>query len=331
MESKVCTGLRCERAALETILGYGTRLSEERDKLSALVELYRDLIIEASTLARRKKHRFIKQEDILDAIQARMKRHASLMEKIHEVVKEGIIAIDTTGTAVGQINGLTVQQLGSSKFGAPSRISAQTFVGRRGVLNIEHLVDLGGALQQKGVLSLQGYLRGTFGQELPLSFTASITFEQNYGLVEGDSASMGELCAIISSLSKVPLYQGLAVTGTVNQKGQVQAIGGVNEKIEGYYHTCKHRRLTGKQGVIIPEANRHNVILMPEVSQAVKDGRFHIFTVNHVSEALDLLTNKKVGKKIFTQSTKEAKASVYGRAYATLKHFDEILAKRKID
>jgi predicted ATP-dependent protease len=207
-----------------------------------------------------------------------------------------MIKVDVRGLKVGQVNGLAVYNLGDYSFGKPSRITVNTFIGSRGIINIEREAKMSGSIHDKGMLVLSGYFSQKFGEHMPLSFSASITFEQSYGMIDGDSASSTELYALLSSLSGLPIDQGIAVTGSVNQKGEVQAIGGVNEKIEGYYRVCKARKLTGKQGVIIPESNIQNLMLDEEVVQAVRDKKFHIWAVKTVEEGIEILTGSACGK-----------------------------------
>jgi ATP-dependent Lon protease len=205
--------------------------------------------------------------------------------------------IDVEGEVVGQVNGLAVYSLGDHIFGKPSRITASTSMGRAGIINIEREADLSGSTHNKGVLILGGYLRKKYAQNKPLTMSASIAFEQSYGSVDGDSASSTEIYALLSSLAEVTIKQYIAVTGSVNQKGEVQAIGGVNHKIEGFYDCCKKEGLTGKQGVMIPESNVKDLMLRKDVVEAVEKGKFHIFSVKTIDEGIELLTGKKAGEK----------------------------------
>jgi len=205
--------------------------------------------------------------------------------------------IDTEGKVIGQVNGLSVYLMGEFAFGKPTRITARTAVGRAGVINIEREADLSGRTHNKGVLILGGYLRGKYAQKKPFSLSASIAFEQSYSGVEGDSASSTEVYAILSSLSKLPLRQDIAVTGSLNQKGEIQPIGGVNEKIEGFFEVCKAKGLTGNQGVIIPHQNIKNLMLRNDVVEAVKKGKFHIYPVKSIDEGVEILTEVKAGER----------------------------------
>jgi predicted ATP-dependent protease len=205
--------------------------------------------------------------------------------------------VDTSGEVVGQINGLAVYDLGDYAFGRPSRITCETFMGMEGVVNIERKANLSGNIHNKGVLILSGYIGAKYAQNKPLSLSASLCFEQSYDMVEGDSASAAELTALISSLSGVPIKQNFAITGSVNQKGQIQPIGGVNEKIEGFYHVCEAKGLTGDQSVIIPHQNVRNLMLKKEIVEAIREGKFHIYPVETVDQAIEILTGMEAGER----------------------------------
>jgi hypothetical protein len=320
-------GLECEKDAITYVLSYGCRLANHRKKISARIDVLSDILKEAAVFAKVRKRPTIKQEDVLQALQGRHYRNSRFQDLEQEYLKEDLILIQTQGSAIGQINGLTVQSVGTENFGSPSRITARTYMGRNGIINIEHVVDLSGPLQHKGVLSLEGFLRGVFGQLFPISFSATITFEQNYGGVEGDSASIAELMAILSSLSQIPLRQDIAITGSMNQMGMAQAIGGVNEKIEGFYTTCKRQGLTGTQGVIIPETNRLELVLLPEIAQAVADEKFHIWTIKTVFEAVELLMGMPAGEASFMEES-QFNYTIFGKVFQKLRYFDQELHKR---
>jgi predicted ATP-dependent protease len=213
------------------------------------------------------------------------------------MIKRGILLIDTNAATVGQVNGLSVISLGDFEFGIPSRVTASVGLGREGVVDIEREAKMGGPIHTKGVLILSGYLNEKYAQDKPLSLSARLVFEQNYEGVEGDSASGAELYAILSALSSVPIKQNIAVTGSVNQKGEVQAIGGVNEKIEGFFEVCKTKGLTGQQGVMIPESNVQNLMLKEEILDSVKEGKFHIYAVNSIDQGIEILTGTKAGAR----------------------------------
>jgi Lon-like ATP-dependent protease len=244
-------------------------------------------------------------------------------ERLRELIEEGTLAIETDGERVGQLNGLSVLELGDHSFGIPSRVSARVSIGRRGVASIEREIELSGPIHSKGVLILSGYLAATYGQEQPLALAASLTFEQSYNEVEGDSASSTELYALLSALSGLPLDQGIAVTGSVDQSGRVQAVGGVNRKIEGYYATCKAKRLTGRQGVIIPAPNVPNLMLNDEVVDAVRTGSFHVWAVKSADEGISLLTGRPAGTRAADGSYPPE--SVHGLAAARLADYAERL------
>jgi predicted ATP-dependent protease len=214
------------------------------------------------------------------------------------MIKKGILLIDTEGYAVGQVNGLSVIGLGDTAFGRPSRVTASIGLGREGIIDIEREAALGGPIHTKGVMILEGYISNKYARDKPLSLSAHLVFEQSYEGVEGDSASSTELYAILSALSEVPIKQSIAVTGSINQRGEVQAIGGVNEKIEGYYEVCKVRGLTGEQGVLIPESNIQNLMLKEEVVDAIREGKFHIYAVKTVDEGIEVLTGMKAGSRL---------------------------------
>jgi predicted ATP-dependent protease len=320
-------GIECEKSAISYVLSYGCRLANHRKKISARIDVLSDILKEAAVFAKTRKRIIIKQEDVLQALQGRHYRNSRFQDLEQEYLEEDLILIQTRGSAVGQINGLTVQSVGTETFGSPSRITARTYMGRNGIINIEHVVELSGPLQHKGVLSLEGFLRGVFGQLFPISFSATITFEQNYGGVEGDSASIAELMAILSSLSQIPLRQDIAITGSMNQMGVAQAIGGVNEKIEGFYNTCKRQGLTGTQGVIIPDANRFELVLLPEIAQAVRDEKFHIWTIKTVFEAVELLMGTPAGETSFMEES-QFNHTIFGKVFQRLRYFDQELHKR---
>jgi len=234
--------------------------------------------------------------DVRTAVEQKIYRSNRIEEKVQELVKQGQLLLSLDGAQAGQVNGLSVLQLGDYSFGHPSRITARTFVGSRGVVNIERETDLSGKIHSKGVFILGSYMGGKYAQGRPLSLNASLTFEQTYSEVEGDSASSTELYALLSDLGGVPIEQSIAVTGSVNQKGEVQPIGGVNEKIEGYFHVCKVVGLTGRQGVMIPVQNVPNLMLKEEVVDAVRQGVFHVWAVRTVDEGLEVLTGTAAGE-----------------------------------
>jgi ATP-dependent Lon protease len=231
------------------------------------------------------------------AIAERIDRLRMIEDKIQEMIDEGIILIDSEGAKVGQVNGLSVYDLGEYAFGKPTRITAKTAMGKGGIINIEREADLSGRTHNKGVLILGGYLRGKYAQDKPLTLTASLAFEQSYSGVDGDSASSTEVYAIVSSLADLPLRQDVAITGSINQNGEIQPIGGVNQKIEGFFDVCRSRGLTGKQGVIIPHQNVGDLMLRKDVVEAVKEGKFRIYPVQTIDQGVEILTGMPAGEK----------------------------------
>ncbi|MDR7483227.1 MAG: ATP-binding protein [Armatimonadota bacterium] len=284
-----------DRSAVARTLEQSARLAEHQRRLSMRFNDLVDVLYEASAWARRDGAAVVSAKHVRRAIEERIYRSNRVEERIRQLIREGQILVSVDGGAVGQVNGLSVLQLGDYAFGRPTRITARTFVGGRGVVNIERETQLSGRIHTKGVFTLAAYLGGKYAQQRPLSMSASITFEQTYEEVEGDSASSTELYALLSDLAGVPIDQGIAVTGSVNQKGEVQPIGGVNEKIEGFYYTCKALGLTGRQGVMIPHQNLLNLMLNEEVTEAVRQERFHIWAVRTIDEGLEVLTGVPAG------------------------------------
>ncbi|MEE9139830.1 MAG: ATP-binding protein [Alphaproteobacteria bacterium] len=286
-----------DRSAVARVIEQSARLSEDAEKLSARVQSITDLLREADYWAQTHGRDTVAAEDVQDAIDAQLRRASRVRERIQEEIKRGTILIDTAGAAPGQVNGLSLLQLGGFSFGRPSRITARVRLGQGRVIDIEREVKLGGPIHSKGVLILSGYLGARYAPERPLSLSASLVFEQSYGGVEGDSASLAELCALLSAVAQVPVRQSLAITGSVNQNGQAQAIGGVNDKVEGFFDVCRNAGLNGEQGVIIPAANVKHLMLRREVVDAVKAGKFHIYAVETVDEAIELLTGLTPGER----------------------------------
>ena len=320
------TDCSCEIGAVDALLGQSARWAGIRDKLSARFELVEDVLSEAGLLAAEEDCDCLTARHIERAIEERRRRNARLEDRAQEQIGRGTVMIDTAGTVVGQINGLTVQSAGDHSFGRPARVTARTYAGERGVLNIERDIALGGPIQQKGVLVIEGFLKGRFAQRFPLSFSASITFEQTYGGIDGDSASMAELIAILSSLAEAPIRQDIAITGSVNQLGRAQAIGGANEKIEGFFRTCEQAGLNGAQGVIIPAANEIHLALCPTVATAIAEGRFHVWSVATVDSAIELLTGLAPGEA--DADGAYSADTLYGRVMARLDVYDRALTAR---
>ncbi len=284
-------------SAVAKIIEYGSRLAEDQKKLSTLFASVSDIIREASFYATRENAEYTKAEHVMKAIEEKIYRSNLVQQKIQEFIERNIFLIDTTGAKVGQVNGLSVMGLGDFAFGTPSRVTASIGVGRDGVVDIEREAAMGGPTHTKGVLILGGYLAGKFAQDKPLSLSARLVFEQSYGGVDGDSASSTELYAILSALSGLPIRQTLAVTGSVNQKGEVQAIGGVNEKLEGFFEVCKAKGFTGEQGAMIPASNVQNLMLKEEMVEAAKAGKFRIYPVKTIDEGIEVLTGVAAGER----------------------------------
>ena len=283
--------------AVAKIVEFGSRLAEDQRKLSTMFGLVADLVREASYWAGVNGRCQTTAQDVQQALAERTERANRLEEDMFEQFVDGTIFIATDGGVVGQVNGLSVIDTGDYSFGLPGRITARTFMGDDGVIHIERETEMAGPIHEKGVLTLNGYLGGTYAQHQPLSLTASLTFEQNYGGIDGDSASSTELYALLSSLSEIPIKQSLGVTGSVNQRGEVQPIGGVNEKIEGFFRLCAARGLTGEQGVLIPASNVDNLMLHERVVTAVAEGKFHIWPIKSLDEGMELLLGLPAGKR----------------------------------
>jgi lon-related putative ATP-dependent protease len=296
----------CEKESLKHLDGSGlakliehsSRLAEDQQKLSTRFAEVADIIREANFYATQENSDSVNGTHVKKAIEEKVYRSKLTQEKIQEMIKRGLLLIDTETENVGQVNGLSVIELGDFEFGIPSRVTASVGLGREGVIDIEREAKMGGPIHTKGVLILSGYLNEKYAQDRPLSLSARLVFEQNYEGVEGDSASSTELYSILSALSGLPVKQNLAVTGSVNQKGEVQAIGGVNEKIEGFFEVCKAKGFTGKQGVMIPESNVQNLMLKEEIVEAVKAGKFHIYPVKAIDEGIEILTGIKAGERL---------------------------------
>ena len=293
---------------------YSTRLSNNQNRISTRFGELAQVIAEAATWARLDKSKVVTKDYIEKALDERKNRLKKYDDKYTQMIEDGTLLIDTDGEKVGQINGLTVMSIGDYSFGKPVRITVNTYTGKKGIIDIEREVELSGSSHSKGILILNGYLGEKFAKDMPLSLTASICFEQLYNGVDGDSASSTELYALLSNLSGVPINQGIAVTGSVNQKGEIQAIGGVNEKIEGYFEICKLKGLNGKQGVLIPRQNIQNLNLDDEIVNAVKNGKFHIYAVSNIDEGIEILTGVPAG-------TKDIPGTINAMVYQTLKKY----------
>mgnify|MGYP002681308058 FL=1 len=294
-----------DRTGMAAVIEHGIRLSGRREKLSTLFHRLADVIREADYWARKDGRETVQGVHVEQAVRERFERINLVERKIQEMIAEGTILIETSGGVVGQVNGLAVYSMGQAAFGKPSRITARTSVGRAGVINIEREADLSGQTHNKGVLILGGYLRGKYAVDRPFALSASIAFEQSYGGIDGDSASSTEVYAILSALSGLPLRQDIAVTGSLNQKGEIQPIGGVNEKIEGFFDVCRAQGLTGTQGVMIPVQNVRNLMLRRDVVAAAAEGRFHIYPVRTIDEGIEILTGVPAGRKNETGTWEE--------------------------
>lgn len=286
-----------DRSAVAALVEQAVRMSGRQEKLSTSFPAITDLIRESEFWAARANESIVKEAHVDKAVESKRYRSNMVEEHIQEMIDRGTLMIDSDGEETGQVNGLAVYSLGDYSFGKPARITASTSMGRAGIINIEREADMSGNTHSKGVFILSGYLRKKYAQDKPLTMSASIAFEQSYGGIDGDSASSTEIYALLSSLSGVPLKQYIAVTGSVNQKGEVQPIGGVNEKIEGFYDCCIKAGITGSQGVMIPHANVKDLMLRKDVVEAVKKGKFHIYSVKTIDEGIEVLTDKKAGEK----------------------------------
>jgi lon-related putative ATP-dependent protease len=286
-----------DRTGVAAVIEYGVRLAGRQKKLSTEFHRITDILREASYWAKKDKSEIIAEKHVDQAIAEKIFRKKMIEDKIQEMIEEGIILIDSEGATVGQVNGLSVYDMGEYSFGKPSRITAKTSMGKAGIINIEREADLSGRTHNKGVLILGGYLRGKYAQDKPLTLTASLAFEQSYGGIDGDSASSTEVYAVLSSLSNLPLRQDIAVTGSVNQNGEIQPIGGVNQKIEGFFEICRSRGLTGKQGVMIPHQNVGDLMLRKDVVEAVAAAKFHIYAVRTIDQGIEILTGVPAGEK----------------------------------
>jgi lon-related putative ATP-dependent protease len=306
-------------AGVAAIVEFGEKHVANQNKLSIRFGPIQAVVKEADYWARQNGVRSVSAKYVHRALSEFHFRNNLYEEKVHESYTDETIMIDVDGAVVGQVNALAVYEIGEFSFGRPARITAEVYMGKPGIINIEREVELSGSTHDKGVLILTGYLGRTFAQDYPLSLSISITFEQSYGEIDGDSASSTELYAILSSLSGIPIRQGIAVTGSVNQKGQVQAIGGINQKIEGFFDVCKEKGLTGSQGVLMPKSNMKNLMLRHAVIEAVKHGRFHIYAVSTVEEGIELLTGMPAG--IADGSGVYPKGTVYAAVQKKLRSY----------
>jgi len=294
-----------DRTGISAVVEYGVRIAGRQKKLSTRFHLIADLLREANYWAIKDGSDVVKEKHVDMAIEKKIHRVNLIEEKIQEMIDDGTILIDSDGMVIGQVNGLSIYNLGDYMFGKPSRITAKTSMGKAGIINIEREAEMSGPTHNKGVYILAGYLRGKYAQDKPLTMSASICFEQSYSGVDGDSASSTEIYSLLSSLSGLPLRQDIAVTGSVNQKGEIQPIGGVNEKIEGFFDVCKAKGFTGRQGVMIPHLNISDLMLRKDVVEAVKEAKFHIYPVKTIDQGIEILTGAEAGERLENGRFKE--------------------------
>jgi lon-related putative ATP-dependent protease len=316
-----------DRTAVAAILEHGVRLAGRRGKITTRFFDLADLGREASYAARHGGQSVITAAHVREALDAKIERHNLLETKIREMIEQNLLFIDTTGERAGQVNGLSVMEIGGYAFGKPVRITASVALGQAGIINVERESNLSGRFHDKGVQIIAGYLRGTFTLDKPLSLSASVCFEQSYSGVDGDSASSTEIYALLSALSGLPIRQELAVTGSVNQQGDVQPIGGVNQKIEGFYDVCRLKGLTGKQGVLIPAENVEDLMLRDQVIEAVAQGQFHVYPIATIEQGIEILTGVRAGKR--NSAGKFEPGSVFARVDARLRQMATTLRKYK--
>jgi predicted ATP-dependent protease len=278
------------------VIEESARIAGDAAKLSTSMQSIADLLREADYWASTEKAKLVTAEHVNRAVEMQVYRVDRVRSRIYEQIERGTILIETEGEKVGQVNGLSVIDMGNFSFGQPSKITATARIGKGEVVDIEREVDLSGAIHSKGVLILSSFLASRFAKDRPLSLSASLVFEQSYGRVDGDSASIAELCVLLSVLADVPIKQSLAITGSINQHGLVQAIGGVNQKIEGFFDICQTAGLTGDQGVVIPASNVKHLMLRPDVVNAVENGQFHVYAVETADQAVELLTGMPAGE-----------------------------------
>ena len=314
-----------DRTGMAKVIEFASRLANDQTKLSTRFSEITQIVGEAATLAKLHREKVISGETVDLALAQRQERVQKYNEKYIEMINNNTLLIDTKGFKVGQINGLTVMSLGDYSFGLPTKITANTYVGKSGIIDIEREVEMSGSSHSKGILILAGYLGELFAQDMPLSLNASLCFEQLYNGVDGDSAYSTELYAILSSLSGIPINQAIAVTGSVNQKGEIQPIGGVNEKIEGYFKICKLRGLDGSHGVMIPKLNEQNLNLSDEVVEAVKQGLFHIYTISTIEQGIEILTGVPAGRK--DKNSEFPAGSINNLAYSRLRKYAKASSK----
>jgi lon-related putative ATP-dependent protease len=309
--------------AVARVIEYGSRLAEDQSKLTARLMDITELVQEAAYWARKQGSERVEAEDVTRATDQHIWRSNRVEERVLEMISKDVLMLDTTGQAIGQVNGISLIPLGDFTVGKPTRITARTHLGRAGVVNIEREVKLSGPIHDKGVLIISGYLGEKYALDRPLSCAISLVFEQSYEEVEGDSASAAELFALLSSLAQLPLRQDLAVTGSVNQHGVIQPVGGVTRKVEGFYEACKTKGLAGTQGVLMPASNREHMMLCTEVVEAVQAGQFHVYTMETLDDGLELLTGMPAGKP--NARGEYSEETVHGAVQRRLAYFADTL------
>lgn len=312
-----------DRTAIARMIEYGVRLAGRRKKVTARFSELLDLARESCYIAQQSGQAPVNADHVREAIEMRIERHNLLETKFREMIEEGVLLIDTEGDRVGQVNGLSVLEIGGYSFGKPARITAAAAPGKTGIINIEREANLSGRFHDKGVHIISGYLRSRFSQDKPLSLAASLCFEQSYTGVDGDSASSTEIYALLSALSGAPIRQDIAVTGSVNQQGEVQAIGGVNHKVEGFYYACRVKGITGRQGVMIPAENVEDLMLHEEVREAVSKGQFHIYPVRTIEQGIEILTGVAAGAR--DPSGHYEEGTVFGLVDGRLRQMAEVM------
>ncbi|MDX1642057.1 MAG: AAA family ATPase, partial [Balneolaceae bacterium] len=312
------------RDAVARVIDQSSRMVSDNEKLSTKTDEIQDLLMEADHWAGENDHELVQYEDVEKAIEQKIYRSSRIRDKIQEIIDRDTIYIDTEGEAVGQVNGLSVSRIGNLTFGRPNRITARVQIGKGEIINIEREVDMSGPIHSKGVLILKGFLGERYARKSPLSMSASLVFEQSYSHIDGDSASAAELFALLSAIGDIPLKQSFSVTGSINQHGKIQPIGGVNEKIEGFFDVCKNRGLTGEQGVLIPKANEKNLMLRSDIVEAVEEGNFHIYSIEHVDEGLKLLTEMDIGEELEDGTFSEGTVN-----YKVTNNLSQLASKRK--
>jgi len=317
-----------DKEAVGRVIEYSSRMEEDSQKLSTHLGGLSDLLQEADFIATQKKMQKITKAEIDEAIEEKIERSDRIKDQMYEAIQRGTILIQTDSKAIGQVNAIAIIDLGNISFGFPSKITALTRLGKGGVINIEREVKLSGPTHDKGIMILSAYLAATYAKDFPLSITATLVFEQSYSKIYGDSASCAELFALLSSLSEIALDQSIAVTGSVNQNGQVQAVGGINEKIEGFFDVCSLVSSAKKNGIIIPASNVKHLMLKEEVLEAVKKGTFEVYAIENIDEGMEILTDKTSGKK--DKNGKFPKESINYLVEEKLKQFANKSKRKKI-